>query len=89
MFFSLSKTLAKFGGFRLGLGIRLTKKNAPWMFLIWIFVLMFKMMWYMMVISFWLMYAVIYAFVWCLRAPIKAIIKISKPKRKHQENKIR
>lgn len=60
MFISFSKTLARFGGFRLGLGMRMTKKNAIWMLFVLMFVCIFKMMWYMMILCFWLMYAMIY-----------------------------
>ncbi len=67
MFLSLSKTIAKIGGFRLGLGIRITKKNAAIMSFVLFFVLMFQLMWYMMVVCFWLMYAMFYGIYWCIR----------------------
>lgn len=67
MFLSLSKTFAKVGGFRLGLGVRMTKKNAAFLWLILLFVWMFKLMWYMLVLSFWLMYAMCYGIFWCIR----------------------
>ena len=50
MFLSLSKTLARFGGFRLGLGLRLTKKNAIWMLFLVMFVYLLQAMWYMMIL---------------------------------------
>lgn len=75
MFISLSKTFARFGGFRLGFGMRLTKKNTVWMFFVLMFVWMLKLMWYMLILCFWLMYAIIYAMVWCIKALIRAIVK--------------
>ncbi len=60
MFISLSKTLAKFGGFRLGVGMRMTKNNMIWMSLIVMFMQLMKAMWYLMIICFWLVYAMIY-----------------------------
>ena len=36
MYISLSKALKLCGGFRLGAGLRITKKNAPWMLFIWL-----------------------------------------------------
>lgn len=67
MFFSLSKTLAKVGGFRLGLGVRMTKRNAPYMLILTFFVSMFQLMWYMMILCFWLMYAMCYGIYWCVK----------------------
>lgn len=64
MFISLSKTLARFGGMRLGVGMRVTKNNIIWMSLIAMFVLLMKAMWYMMIICFWLLYATIYGIIW-------------------------
>lgn len=63
MFLSLSKTMAMFGGFRLGLGIRLTKSNAIIMLFVIMFVAMFKAMLYMMILCLWLIYALIYGIV--------------------------
>lgn len=73
MFVGLSKTFAKFGGFRLGLGLRLTKSNAPVMLFVLMFVWMFQLMWYMMVLCFWLMYAVCYGFYWCIKKLFSAL----------------
>lgn len=73
MFISFSKTLVKFGGFRLGCGIRITKKNALWMSLVYLFVLCFQLMWYGVVLAFWLMYAFFYGVYWCVKAIIKKI----------------
>ena len=68
MYISLSKALKLCGGFRLGAGLRITKKNAPWMLFIWLFVITFQMMWYMIVLCCWLMYAVCYGLIWCIKA---------------------
>lgn len=64
MFFSLSKTISKFGGFRLGVGIRITKNNVLWMSLIVLFINIFKLMWYAVILCFWLIYAVFYGIYW-------------------------
>ena len=72
MFISLSKTVARFGGIRLGMGLRITKSNAIWMSFIVMFVYMLQAMWYMMIISFWLMYAICYG----LFLGIKKLIQI-------------
>jgi uncharacterized membrane protein YesL len=73
MFISLSKTLAKCGGFRLGLGMRMTKKNSAWVLFILLFVWMFKLTWYMMVVCFWLFYAVCYGLIWCIKKPFQKL----------------
>ena len=73
MFVGLSKTFAKFGKFRIGAGLRLTKKNAPLMLFILMFVWVFQLMWYMMVLCFWLMYAVCYGIYWCIKKLVTAL----------------
>lgn len=73
MFVSLSKTLAKFGGFRLGLGLRLNKNNAAWMLFVLMFVYIFQAMWYMMILCGWLVYAVCYGVYWCIKKLIETI----------------
>ena len=67
MFVSFSKTIAKFGGFRLGIGMRMSKKNAVLMYLIIMFVAMFKLVWYMLLLCGWLMYAMCYGMYWCIK----------------------
>ena len=73
MFMSLSKTLAKFGGFRLGLGIRITKKNALFMSLVVLFVSVMQMCWYMMILCFWMVYAVMYGLWKCVTLPFRLL----------------
>ena len=75
MFISFSKTIARFGGFRLGVGMRLNKKNAIWMSLIVLFVAMFQLMWYMLILCGWMMYAVCYGIYWCIKKIIGASSK--------------
>ena len=75
MFISFSKTIARFGGFRLGVGMRLSKKNAIWMSLIVLFVAMFQLMWYMLILCGWMMYAVCYGIYWCIKKTIGALSK--------------
>lgn len=67
MFISFSKTLAKFGGFRLGVGVRMNKKNAVWISFIAIFIVLFKLTWYMLLFSGWMIYAVFYGLYWCIK----------------------
>ena len=67
MFLSLSKTLARFGGFRLGVGVRMTKKNSIGALLLIMFLSIFKMMWYLMIVCFWMFYAVGYGAYWCIK----------------------
>ena len=64
MFISLSKTLARFGGVRLGVGMRMSKKNAPYIGIFVAMLMMFKAMWYLIIVSFWMVYAAIYGAVW-------------------------
>ena len=78
MFLSLSKTIVRFGKMRLGLGIRITKKNVIYIGFILMFVYMLQACWYLMILCGWLTYAVIYGMYWCIKELIKAIIEISK-----------
>lgn len=73
MFIGLSKTFAKFGKFRIGAGLRITKSNALWMSIVLLFVWMFQLCWYMMVLCFWLMYAVCYGIYWCIKKLVTAL----------------
>ena len=73
MFLSLSKTLAKFGGVRLGLGLRMNKRNSIFVLFVMMFVWLFQLTWYMLVLCFWLMYAVCYGFYWCIKKIVQAI----------------
>lgn len=70
MFIGFSKTLAKFGGFRLGVGMRVTKNNMIWMSLLIMVVQLFKAVWYLMIIAFWVMYAMFYGLYWCIKKSI-------------------
>ena len=77
MFLSLSKTLAKFGGVRFGVGIRVTKNNMIWMSLLVMFVNILKACWYMMILCFWLMYAMFYGMYWLAKKIFKGAKKQS------------
>ena len=57
MFISLSR---EFGKFRLGAGLRVTKKNAAYMIFVLMIYWMLLLCFYMVVFCFWLMYAVCY-----------------------------
>lgn len=78
MFMTLSKTLGKVGGIRIGIGTRITSKNAWWACLIVFFISMFQLVWYMMVLSFWLMYATFYGFFWCCKKLFQVTVGIIK-----------
>ena len=82
MFISFSKTIARFGGFRIGLGMRMNKKNAIWMSLIIMFISILKMTWYMMILCGWLFYAVCYGMYWCMKKIIDSVSKNQKNSRK-------
>jgi hypothetical protein len=75
MFLGFSKTMARFGHFRLGVGMRLTKKNAAYMAIILMFVWMLQLCWYMMILCFWMIYAICYGIYWCIKSIIKKIKK--------------
>ena len=60
MFIGLSKTFAKFGKFRIGAGLRITKSNAWFMWFILLMYYMILMCWYCMVLCFWMIYAIGY-----------------------------
>lgn len=66
MFMSLSKTIAKVGGFRLGIRMRLTKSNAIWYYLLLTVVLTCQLCWYGMIFTCWLIYAFFYGIYWCV-----------------------
>ena len=75
MFISLSKTVARFGGIRLGVGMRMSKKNAP-AFIVGILTYYFGLfIWYIMLFCFWMIYVMIYGTVLAL----KKMFKISIP----------
>ena len=83
MFVGLSKTIARFGGFRLGIGMRINKKNAVWIAFVIMFIALFKLMWYVMVFCAWIMYAIFYGMYWCL----KKLFTIGGQKTKNQNDK--
>lgn len=69
MFITPAKMLGKIGGFRLG--VRVTKSNAAYIWMVVFFVAIFKLMWYMMVLCFWLLYAMFYGVCWCIKQLFK------------------
>lgn len=73
MFLSLSKTLKKFGGVRLGLGLRMNKKNSIWVAFVAMFVCLFQICWYLLVVCFWLMCAICYGGWLCVKKTVRAI----------------
>ena len=83
MYIGFSKTIAKFGGFRLGVGMRMNKKNAAWMWLVILGVSLLKLMWYMMIVVGWLIYAMCYGTYWCVKKIVRAC---SKKKKARQQN---
>jgi hypothetical protein len=72
MFISFSKMLTKFGGFRLGLGLRITKNNIIWMSFIIMIVYMIQACWYLMILMFWLVYAIIYGMIYIVKKILTA-----------------
>lgn len=84
MFIGLSKTFLRFGGFRLGMGMRISKKNIGWAYLMFFVVWMFQLFWYCLVFTFWLMYAMFYFIFWLF----KKVFKLSIPFIEKLMNKI-
>lgn len=80
MFISLSKTLARFGGIRLGVGMRMSKKNTPYLIIFASLMMLFKMMWYMMIVTFWLLYVALYGvfifYKWLFKCFVLALKKV-------------
>ena len=74
MYIGFSKTLARFGGFRLGAGLRMTKNNFIWMCFIVLTIQMFKATWHMMICSGWLCYAMFYGIIWIFRKTYQPIV---------------
>lgn len=72
VFISLSRVLGKF---RIGAGIRITKKNAWWMALIASVVYLFQFMWYLLLIAGWMLYAIGFAAVLGTKALYRFIKK--------------
>lgn len=70
MFISFSKMMEK-TRLRFGVGLRITKKNAVWMWFVLMLYWVIALCWYTLVICFWMVYAVCYGFY----ALIKWIIK--------------
>jgi hypothetical protein len=60
MFVGFSKTLTRMGAFKIGAGVRITKKNAIYMLFVLFFVYMAKFTWYMVVGMGWLVYGMVY-----------------------------
>lgn len=63
MFIGLSKTLARFGGFRMGLGIRVTRKNYLATAPLFIIICILQMYYYIILTMCWLVYAMFYVLV--------------------------
>lgn len=70
MFISLSRV---FGKFRLGAGLRVTKKNAAYMIFVLMIYWMLLLCFYMVVFCFWLMYAFCYGIYWCIKKLVTAL----------------
>lgn len=77
MFISLSKTIGHVGGFRLGVGKRITSKNAWWMFLGIAVIYTVKLGWYLFVVMLWCIYAMLYGMWWLTKAIVKGIISLA------------
>lgn len=60
MYIGLSKTFARFGKFRIGAGLRVTKSNAIFMLIVLCFVYMMQAAWYLCVFFGWLTYIMFY-----------------------------
>lgn len=72
MFIGLGKMIGK-SKIRIGAGMRITKKNAMYMWIVLLFYYIFLMMWYVLVFCFWLMYAVCYGFYALIRWIVRKV----------------
>lgn len=61
MFVGFTKTLKRMSGFRLGIGVRVNKRNAALWCILMLFAALFYMMWYMIIGAGWLLYFMCYA----------------------------
>ena len=75
MFMSFSKTIAKVGGFRFGIRMRLTKSNALWYFLVLATVYTCQLVWYSMIVCLWVMYAIAYGIFQGIRKVFRLLSK--------------
>lgn len=60
MFVGLSKRLKSMGGFRLGVGLRLTKSNCLYFLFVLLFVGCFYLCWYSVLACGWILYFLLY-----------------------------
>ena len=60
MFVGLSKRLKSMGGFRLGVGLRLTKSNCLYFLFALLFVGCFYLCWYSVLACGWMLYGLFY-----------------------------
>ena len=60
MFISFSKRLKSMSGFRLGVGLRLTKNNFWYFFFVLLLVGCFYLCWYSVIIGGWALYYILY-----------------------------
>lgn len=67
MFVGFSQGLRRMGGFRIGAGLRLTRRNA--MFMIWLlfFVAIIWLMWKMILLAGWGLYFMLYGLYLCYK----------------------
>lgn len=75
MFIGISKPLAKIGGLHLGVGFRITKKNAAYMLTFLSLYYIFKFMLYVIVLCLWLAYAVYYGLFWCIKKLVIFVVE--------------
>ena len=78
MYLSFSKTIAKFGKFRLRAGVRVTKKNAAAMAAIAFLYYCVKLTWYMCIFCGWLIYVCCYGMIYCTKKMFGGIFRLGK-----------
>ena len=71
MMVGFSKRLKRMGGFSIMSGVRITKRNAVWMFWVLMFLGMFWIMWKWLVLAGWMLYYVCLGLAWVFKKPIQ------------------
>lgn len=80
MFLTFDKTVAKFGGVRVGVGIQLTKKDMRRLSFLMMVISICKLMWTVAIACGWAIYALFYGVYWVVKWAVKQIICLCKRK---------
>ena len=67
MMVGMSKRLKTMAGISIFAGVRITKRNASYMIIAMFFILMLRLMWYMLIGAGWLSYFMLYGIFLCYK----------------------